>query len=282
MMNVAKIVTTAGLVAAIIVAVGSAEARQIGVVATVNPDAEGTPPGQATRPLTTGADVFHEERIVTAATGQTQIMFLDRSSMTIGAGSDIVLDSFTYDPDTTTGKMAVSVTTGVLRFIGGRIAKGEDVIFETPYATIGIRGSSLNLDARGTVIAQRTAGRMFCKRGDKVLVVTVDNKVCVADETGLRIEDLDPEWLKRFIAALEGGDGGDPDALPREEVIQKVTAECGSTTAVQSQRCGGGELPVPDPGELEDRADLDQFQDDEQRDVLDPEDCDKCDIIIIE
>jgi hypothetical protein len=271
------------IAAALLFAAGAAPAVEVGVVATVNPDAQGTPPGQATRTLTTGADVFHEERIVTATTGQTQIMFLDRSSITIGAGSDVVLDSFVYDPDATTGKMAVSVTTGVLRFIGGRIAKNEDVVFETPHATIGIRGSSLNLDALtinvlGQIIAHRTSGRMFCKRDDKVFIVTVDNKVCVADENGLRIEDLDPEWLKRIHAALQGdGDGLDP-----LQVIQKVNAECGSTAAVQSQRCGDGGPFVPDPKEFE--KDLEQFIQDEQRDDLEMEDCQECcevcDIII--
>lgn len=274
MINLTRHAMPACLAAAMLVATASSQAAEVGVVATVNPNAQGTPPGAATRTLTTGADVYHEERIVTAATGQTQLMFLDRSSMTIGAGSDIVLDSFVYDPDATTGKMAVSVTTGVLRFIGGRIAKNEDVVFETPHATIGIRGSSVNLDAGliipGQVIAQRTAGRMFCKRGNEVFIVTVDNKVCVADENGLRIEDLDPEWLKRFIAALQG-DGGDPGVLPNDKVIQKVNAECGSTSAVQSQRCGTGGPNVPDTKEFDDKADLEQFQQDEQREDLEVE-----------
>ena len=73
------------------------------------------------------------ERIATGALGQTQILFLDESAMTIGPNSDLVIDEFVYDPKTGTGQLAMSATRGVLRFVGGKLSKqDEGVRVRTP------------------------------------------------------------------------------------------------------------------------------------------------------
>ena len=99
-----------------------AEARQleIGTAAAVNPATTGTPPGQETRTLFIGANVFFKERIATSETGQTQLLFLDASSLTVGPNSELVLDEFVYDPETSTGTLALTISKGVFRFIGGQ------------------------------------------------------------------------------------------------------------------------------------------------------------------
>lgn len=120
-----------------------AEARQleIGTTAAVNPATTGTPPGQETRTLFIGANVFFKERIATSETGQTQLLFLDASSLTVGPNSEVVLDEFVYDPGTSTGALALTISKGVFRFIGGQISKTAGVTIRTPHATLGIRGS---------------------------------------------------------------------------------------------------------------------------------------------
>ena len=128
---------------AILAAFGSFEpagAERIGVTSAVNPAARGTPPGGAVRVLTVGLDMVQDERIETDPAGQTHLLFVDGSTLTVGPNSDLVLDRFVYDPDSKTGELALSTTKGLLRFVGGRISKSGGVRIKTPSATIGIRG----------------------------------------------------------------------------------------------------------------------------------------------
>src|SRR5437588_514776 len=102
-------VRTAGLSALMLVVDTSAlMAQRVGVNSAVNPAAEGTPPGAASRRLVLGQEVVYNERISTTAEGQTQILFLDESSMTVGPNSNLTIDQFVYDPNSGTGKLAMS------------------------------------------------------------------------------------------------------------------------------------------------------------------------------
>ena len=65
---------------------------------------------------------------------------LDQTSLTVWPNSNIVLDKYLYDPDKKAGEMALSATRGVLRFIGGKISKTQDVTIKTPHAVVAIRG----------------------------------------------------------------------------------------------------------------------------------------------
>src|ERR1700685_2376112 len=81
-------------------------AQQVGVSSAVNPDANGTPPGAASRQLVIGQEVVHDERINTSTGGQAQLLFLDESAMTVAPNSDITIDNFVYDPDSGKGQLA--------------------------------------------------------------------------------------------------------------------------------------------------------------------------------
>ena len=134
-------------VAAALGAVDAAAQEKVGVNSAVNTNAAGTPPGGVTRRLVVGEKVVFHERIATDAGGQTQILFLDQSSMTIGPNSDLMIDEFVYDPNTGNGKLAMSATKGVMRFVGGKISKLENAVtMQTPSATIGIRGGVFIMD----------------------------------------------------------------------------------------------------------------------------------------
>ena len=119
----------------------SADVERVGVNAAVNTNANGTPPGGTMRTLVLGEDIVHNERITTDANGQTQIMFLDGSSVSIGPNSDMTIDEFVYDPKTGTGKMSLTDLQGAMRFVGGKLSKQEDAVsVHLGTATIGVRG----------------------------------------------------------------------------------------------------------------------------------------------
>jgi hypothetical protein len=137
---------------ALVAAAGAAAAQErVGVAGAVNPATTGQPPGLPMRTLLVGNDVVFNEHIATAADGQAQLLFLDRSSFSIGPNSDILIDQFVYDKGAGTGKLVANATKGVFRFVGGALSKNDgQVQIRTPTATIGIRG--------GVVIAQIDPG----------------------------------------------------------------------------------------------------------------------------
>ncbi|NQV80947.1 MAG: FecR domain-containing protein, partial [Alphaproteobacteria bacterium] len=113
---------------------------EIGVTAALNPNATGAPAQSEPRLLEVGVNVFANERIVTTAGGQVQMLFVDESAFTVGPDSDVVLDEFVFDPGDGTGKLALTAAKGVFRFVGGKISKNTPVTLKTPTAVIGIRG----------------------------------------------------------------------------------------------------------------------------------------------
>ena len=114
-----------------------ADLPAIRVPAAVRPAAHGTPAGGEQRILQVGVDLSPNEQINTGPTGQTHLLFLDGSSISIGPNASLTLDKFVCDPGAKEGELVVSVSKGLFRFVGGRISKKRAVLFKAPNATIG-------------------------------------------------------------------------------------------------------------------------------------------------
>ena len=142
--------------------------ERVGVNSAVNPDATGALPGAPARRLVIGQDVIFNEHITTAATGQTQLLFLDESSMTVGPNSDLTIDQFVYDPKTGTGKLAMSATRGLLRYVGGKLSKQDDAVtLRTATATLAVRGGTFIAEVQrdGKTDAAFLYGKRLTVRG---------------------------------------------------------------------------------------------------------------------
>jgi hypothetical protein len=116
-----------------------AEAQQVGTAAAVNPAAQARGGGGA-RTIVIGQSIAHKERIQTTSAGSVQLLFLDKTSMTIGPNSDLAIDEYVYDPASNTGKLAATLSKGVMRFVGGQISHAGNAQVTTPNAVVGIRG----------------------------------------------------------------------------------------------------------------------------------------------
>lgn len=87
--------------------------------------------------------VYSNEVVETGARSVTNLVFLDRTNLYVGASSHVVLDKFVYDPEQRLGDVAISFGKGAFRFITGDIENKEDVSLRTPTATMTIRGTEL-------------------------------------------------------------------------------------------------------------------------------------------
>lgn len=180
-----------------------AAAQDIGTVGSLQPAINGTPPGASARALAVGLNVVANERIASTASGRGQLLFKDQTTLTIAPNSEIVLDSYVYDPAADSGDVAVSLTKGALRFIGGRITKKTDGTVRTPTATIGIRG--------GIALIDLLSGgpRVIFIAGEYVCIEGGTGRHC-AQRTGAILTpegyqgQVDPETLASLLRELDG------------------------------------------------------------------------------
>ncbi|WP_421726157.1 FecR family protein [Bauldia sp.] len=155
-----------GLAAALALTSSAVYADTVGAAAAVRPSSTGTPPGGSVRTLQVGTEIVSRERIQTTGSGSLQVMFNDKSTMTIGPNSDLVIDQFVYDPGASGGTFATSLTRGALRFVGGQISHTEGATINTPVATLVVRGGAalVTHDASCEATARSGAARDNCTK----------------------------------------------------------------------------------------------------------------------
>ena len=96
-----------------------------------------------TRELKAGDKIYLNETIYAGVGSGTQILLLDQSTFTVGEDSEVVMDTFVFDPETNDGKIVASVKQGSLKVISGLISKKnpDSLTVEVPEGTLGSRGT---------------------------------------------------------------------------------------------------------------------------------------------
>jgi len=196
----------------------SAAAQDVGVTGAVNPGALATPPAGVTRTLTVGESLSFEEEIETDGSGQTQVIFLDQSTLTVGPNSYLIIDEFVFDPATADGSLSISLERGLVRYVGGEISKQGNVQIATDVATIGIRGGmaiiddrerrteAVNLFGRLTICpgdpAKAGGGQEDCSR----VPVNDPGEFVIVEEEGITgIGQISQSRLEGFYRQFQGG-----------------------------------------------------------------------------
>ena len=150
---------------ALLSAPDGARSETVGTAAAVRPTSTGTPPGGSARTLEIGTGIVSKERIQTSGGGSLQVMFNDKTTLTVGPNSNLVIDEFVYSPNAGGGRFAASLTKGALRFVGGQISHTTGATINTPVASLGIRGGAAFV-THDAVCAEKKAGtdRKGCTR----------------------------------------------------------------------------------------------------------------------
>jgi hypothetical protein len=114
----------------------------IGVVRTASGAATVTR-GEKTLPAVPGLKLLVGDALGTGRDGSLGIILLDDSSLSIGPESRLVLRSFLFSPSEGTFDLVARIPRGTMAYLSGLIGKlaPEKARFETPTATIGIRGT---------------------------------------------------------------------------------------------------------------------------------------------
>lgn len=98
------------------------------------------------RPAVVDGTVRQADSIVTGAESRLLIRLRDQSVLTVGANAALNVDRFVIDTEAEPAGVLVSLVRGAFRFVSGsRGAEQERTAFRTPTATIGIRGTVIEV-----------------------------------------------------------------------------------------------------------------------------------------
>lgn len=94
-------------------------------------------------PASAGARLQAGDTLGTGSDGSIGIILRDNSRLSLGPGSRLVIREFLFSPSDGELGMLVRIIRGSMAYISGLIGKlaPERIRFETPTATIGVRGT---------------------------------------------------------------------------------------------------------------------------------------------
>ena len=122
--------------------VSSAEPR-IGTAASTRPNVEAVAGGN-TQTLSAGSEIYANQTVRTGNRGMADLVFLDKTNLSVGPTSEVRLDKFVYDPTGSSGSVVLQATRGAFRFVTGSQAKHAYEV-STPHGTLGVRGTIVEL-----------------------------------------------------------------------------------------------------------------------------------------
>lgn len=245
-------------------------AAQVGTATAVNPASESTPPGGSTVALTVGAHVVHKERIHTTPTGSVQLLFVDKSTLSIAPNTSILIDEFVYDPNSGKGHMLATLTQGALRYVGGQFSHQGEATITTSAATIGVRGGTVTvikgpagtevINHFGTITIQNRGGTIIVTRPG--IVVTITNWNTPPGQP-VRVTADEIRHYIRLLSSKFGQNGGvgglksvqyacgtpTTQACPEPPWLPTSTGENDAFQIIiqSTQRATGQTLPLPLP-----------------------------------
>jgi hypothetical protein len=148
--------------------------------------------------------------------GKVGLTFADNTKVDITENSKLVIDDFVYDPNSKkSGKLAVNIALGTVRYASGQIAKNspQAVSINTPTATVAVRGTDFTATVdelgRSTFILLPSCPKGWldiekdCKTG-KIEVITDEGKV-IMDQAfqATRVDSRETKPLKPVILNLD-------------------------------------------------------------------------------
>lgn len=154
---IAAALTSAALPAAVAQTPVDTQARA-GVVSAVTPNA---PVTSNQKILMVGNDVEPGQRLSTGPNGQLHVLFLDQSAITLGPDSELVIETFQFDPATRQGQIQLGLAKGLLRVVGGQISKTHATTITTSHGRVEISGGITMVETNG----QNTSGTFLFGQG---------------------------------------------------------------------------------------------------------------------
>jgi hypothetical protein len=103
------------------------------------------------KPINIGDKLYQKDIIRTGTDSSVGIIFEDNTILSLGPNSEIVIDEYVFAPEKGMLSMITRMVKGTASYISGIIGRQspESVKFQTPDATIGIRGTQFLVKVDG-------------------------------------------------------------------------------------------------------------------------------------
>ena len=100
---------------------------------------------------TIGLEIWENDTLHTGSNGSMGIVFNDDTFLSLGPGSDLVIDEFVFAPKQGKFSIVLRMLKGTAAYLSGLISKlaPDSAHFETPSASIGIRGTKFVVKVEG-------------------------------------------------------------------------------------------------------------------------------------
>lgn len=155
-------------------------AAHVGTVEKVEVYAYGTPPRGEKVAKFYSESIVHDEVLETVPNGGLFAKMDDGTQLTLGGGARLMVDSFVYNPQEKKGWASFRLGQGAFHFISGKMPK-DNVLIDTPVATIGIRGTEL------TITVGPKGGTSVNVISGKVMVHSKDNAMSEEVVAGMSV-----------------------------------------------------------------------------------------------
>ena len=107
-----------------------------------------------------GHRLFENDLLQTGQDGSMGVILKDDTVLSLGPDSAIVIDEFVFSPEDGQLSIVTKMLRGTVSYISGKISKlsPESARFQTPVATIGIRGTHFLVKVMDEEESQQNAG----------------------------------------------------------------------------------------------------------------------------
>ena len=97
-------------------------------------------------PAKVGDFVYRGDAVQTAVDSKLSLVFADGTAFNLSSNARMVLNEFVYDPKGSSNSTFFSLAKGNFTFVAGQVAKTGNMKFDTPVATMGIRGTTPHVE----------------------------------------------------------------------------------------------------------------------------------------
>jgi ferric-dicitrate binding protein FerR (iron transport regulator) len=163
--------------------------------------------GGTTRAMAAGSELFSNETVRTGEASQAQLLFLDQTSLSVGARSEVKLDRFVYNPDRKAGNVVIEASRGAFRFVSGS-QNPSNYTIKTPLATIGVRGTIFSTEitkseehiyvTQGKVLVHTSGGDYVLHAGHGLSLSGKASQRVRWDNTGFASSDVRDPGLMQY------------------------------------------------------------------------------------
>jgi hypothetical protein len=196
-------------------------AAGIATVTDVINDGYRQPPGDSERRAATSDELVSEEALRTDRDSSIAVKFVDGSELNVEAQSEVVLSDYVYDPAAASTSGVITLNAGLFHFNSNNAVQDDNLVLQTPVATIGIRGTQFLVTvADDATIVDILEGKVevkphgggkpiMCEGGQSILVEGANSDAVCGDLGSFSTAAAPP--TQQANAHGNGGRGDRPD-----------------------------------------------------------------------